>query len=279
MDKNGERNLIVFIEDGLEATLSVAIFHALAEKNIECIVLTEAKGKCLSLGYFDNANEFVDFEYCNNNQIPITRRQTGGGTVLLHEGQIFYQFIFSKKNKNLPFKMENVYKYFSNIILEVYKEIGLKVEYKPLADIVFKDKKISGQGAGDINNMLVFVGNILMDFDYTTMANVISYIKDKYSFEKLLREHITTLKIENINITKKQILDAFIKTLKKYFNTIEIMTIPKDILERARVIEKELTKEEVIKENTGKSHNTFKIKEGFFINPANLQQINHLFDN
>ncbi len=265
--------MIVFLVEDIKATTSVALFHALAKKKIECIVITEPSDTCISLGYFDNANRFLDFNYCKIHNIPIIRRYTGGGTVLLHKDQIFYQFVFSKSNKTIPFKMENVYKYFSNIVIDVYKNLGINVSYKPIADIVLNDKKISGQGAGDIENMLVFVGNILMDFDFDTMANVVSYIKDKESFKNMLREHITTIRKEGLNIGKNDIIKAFLDVLKKKFDKLETIPLPNEILELTKEIEKELTSWDVITEDTGKKHEAFKIKEDYFIDPITLRKI------
>lgn len=273
MGKDGERYLIVFVAPYLKATTSVALFHALAKKQIECIVITEPSDVCVSLGYFDNANRFLDFNYCKTHNIPIIRRYTGGGTVLLHPGQIFYQFIFSKSNKTIPFKMENVYKYFSNIVIEVYKSLGINAFYKPIADIVVNDKKISGQGAGDIENMLVFVGNLLMDFDFDMMANIVSYVKNKDMFKKILKEHITTIKLENINVAKEDIVNAFIDVLRTKFSNLEILYLPQDILDVAKILETELTSHDVITEDTGKEHKVFKIKENYFIDPNTLERV------
>ncbi|GAB6077674.1 hypothetical protein JCM8795_03600 [Hydrogenobaculum acidophilum] len=265
--------MIVFLVEDIKATTSVALFHALAKKQIECVVILEPSDVCVSLGYFDNANRFLDFNYCKTRNIPIIRRQTGGGTVLLHKGQIFYQFIFSKSNKTIPFKMENVYKYFSNIAIDVYKHLGINASYKPIADIVLNDKKISGQGAGDIENMLVFVGNILMDFDFDTMTNIVSCVRDKEGFRHILEKHITTIKKESLNISKNDITKAFLDVLKKNFGELEIAPLPNDILELAEVLEKELTSWDVITEDTGKKHETFKIKEDYFIDPITLRKI------
>jgi len=273
LGKDGKRYLIVFVVPYLKATTSVALFHALAKKQIECIVITEPSDTCVSLGYFDNANRFLDFNCCKTHNIPIIRRYTGGGTVLLHPGQVFYQFIFSKSNKTIPFKMEDVYKYFSNIIIEVYKSLGINAFYRAIADIVVNDKKISGQGAGDIENMLVFVGNILMDFDFDTMANIISYVKDKHRFKTILKEHITTIKDENINIAKEDVVNVFIDVLRSKFSNLEILSLPQDILDFAKSLEIELTSYDVITEDTGKEHKVFKIKENYFIDPNTLERV------
>jgi hypothetical protein len=121
--------------------------------------------------------------------------------------------------------------------------------------------------------MLVFVGNILMDFDFDMMANIISYVKDKKSFKELLEKNITTLRKEGLNLSKDSIVDAFIDVLKDRFGHIEISVLPKDIWDLSKKIEIELTSYDVITEDTGKEHKVFKIKENYFIDPKTLERV------
>lgn len=72
---------------------SMLIFHALSRMGIEALNVVSPKTPFISIGYFQDAKLEVDIEYCKKENLPIFRREVGGGTVYLDRNQIFYQVI------------------------------------------------------------------------------------------------------------------------------------------------------------------------------------------
>ena len=108
---------------------STTLFHAFARAGLYGLIIVEPDDTYLSLGYFDNLQQAVDLERAKTLNIPIIRREVGGGTVLLSRGQIFYQLVVPKSLA--PFKVEDAYKKFSQPVMETYRQLGIEVEYRP----------------------------------------------------------------------------------------------------------------------------------------------------
>jgi len=82
---------------------------------------------------------------------------------------------------------------------ETYRQMGIPADYKPVNDIITSEgRKISGNGAAEIGDYLILVGNIIMDFDYETMVRVLRVPDEKYrdKVHKSLRENLSTIKRE-----------------------------------------------------------------------------------
>ncbi|MFN3599601.1 MAG: biotin/lipoate A/B protein ligase family protein, partial [Aquificaceae bacterium] len=156
----------------LPCMLSTTLFHAMAQLGYEGLILCEPKDTYISLGYFDKAEDIIDIKRCRELGIGIIRRQIGGGAVLLAPGQVFYQLLLSKSK--VPFKIEEAYRKLSQPVIRAYKRLGIRVDYVPINDLVVRksQRKISGQGSGDIGKLFVFVGNILIRFDPDLMAEL-----------------------------------------------------------------------------------------------------------
>jgi lipoate---protein ligase len=250
---------------------STTLFHAFARAGLYGLILVEPDDTYLSLGYFDNLQQVVDLERAKALNIPIIRREVGGGTVLLSRGQVFYQLVVPK---NLaPFKVENAYQKFSQPVMETYRRLGIEVEYRPINDIITKGtkRKISGQGAGDIGKAFVFVGNILLKFDTHLMAELL-----KVPYKGLLRHLLD----DNISWVEREIggLPDFwdvAELLERAFSKILPLEgegeVPSEILNLADRLKEELTSEETLFEDTGRNHRFLKIREGVFLERESLK--------
>jgi lipoate-protein ligase A len=72
------------------------------------------------------------------------------------------------------------------------------VKYKPVNDLVVEHRKISGTGAGEIGDAIVFVGNLILDFDYEMMSRVLKIPDEKFrdKVKKTIEENLSTIKKE-----------------------------------------------------------------------------------
>jgi len=75
---------------------STTLFHAFARAGLYGLIIVEPDDTYLSLGYFDNLQQAVDLERAKTLNIPIIRREVGGGTVLLSRGKFFISWWFPK---------------------------------------------------------------------------------------------------------------------------------------------------------------------------------------
>ena len=78
-------------------------YHTLAYENIEALVLHSCNVPYVCLGLPHNPRDELDMEYCNRNNVPIFRREIGGGTVLLDRNQIFFHLILNRKHPLAPY--------------------------------------------------------------------------------------------------------------------------------------------------------------------------------
>ncbi len=252
----------------LPRMLSTTLFHAMAELGYEGLILCEPEDTYVSLGYFDRAYELIDLKKCKDLGIGIIRRQTGGGAVLLSPGQVFYQLILPKEI--VPFKVEDAYRKLSQPVIKAYARLGLEVEYKPINDLVVKSsqRKISGQGAGDIGKFFVFVGNVLLRFDPELMAELFN-LPNKYTREKVrqsLWENISWLERELCRtFSPKEVMEALLEEFSKDFNLEVCEEAPQDAIELAEKLREEMTSEETLLEDTGRRHDLIKIREGVYV--------------
>ncbi|ADC89729.1 biotin/lipoate A/B protein ligase [Thermocrinis albus DSM 14484] len=250
--------------------LPITLMHAMARLGYTGVILVEPEDLFLCLGYFDYLPQIVDLRECRNLKIPIIRREIGGGTVLLGPGQVFYQMVLEKRD--VPFKVEDAYKKLSSPVVRAYRRLGVDVEYRPINDIVVKgsQRKISGQGAGDVGKCFVFAGNILVDFNVDIMARLLAVVhKDKVR-EKLL-ENMSWLKRETgTDYTFEDIASLLVEEFSREWD-LEPTEVPQEALDLAHQLERELTSEETLWEETGRKHNVVKIREGVYIRSKEVQ--------
>lgn len=258
--------MLLFDLGKLPGQQSMLIFHALARMGIEALVIVSPQTPLVSIGYFQDAEQEVDLSYCRTRGIPFMRREVGGGATYLDENQIFYQLIWRKDNPRFPKAIRDIYPWFSEVPVETYRSFGIKAEYRAINDIVTKEgKKIAGEGGGDIGECLVFVGGILLDFNYLAMSRILKVPDEKFRDKvfKTMEENLTTMKRESGTIPSRDevvavLKERFEKKLGKFAQT----SLNSEILGRMKQLESWMTSEEFLHRKTPKIPKGVKIREG-----------------
>ena len=189
---------------------SQLIYHALPRLGRESLVLLSPTDPYVCIGYHQDLAREVDVEFCRDNSIPIFRREVGGGGVYLDNDQLFYQLVIHKDSPLAPQDKASFYRKFLQPPIDTYREIGIAAEYKPVNDIVTNNRKISGNGAGEIGDFLVLVGNLILDFNYDMMSRVLRVPDEKFRDKvyKSMRENLSTIKRELGSIPPRESLAA-----------------------------------------------------------------------
>jgi lipoate-protein ligase A len=178
---------------------SQLIYHALPRLGMEGLILLAPAEPYVCIGYHQDAEQEVDLAYCREQGIPVFRREVGGGAVYLDGRQLFYQLVIHKDNPLAPSDKGEFYRKFLAPVVQTYGDLGVEARYKPVNDIITTaGRKISGNGAAEIGDYAILVGNLIADFDYETMVRVLRVPDAKFRDKvfKSLRENLTTLRRE-----------------------------------------------------------------------------------
>jgi lipoate-protein ligase A len=245
---------------------SMLIFHTLARMGIEALVVVSPKTPLASIGYFQDAEQEVDLQYCKELGIPFMRREVGGGATYLDENQIFYQLIWKKDNPKFPKAIHDIFPWFSEAPVETYRTFGIQAEYRSINDIITKGgRKIAGEGGGNIGECMVFVGGILLDFDYQTMSKILRVPDEKFRDKvyKTMEENLTTMKKELGMIPSREEVVSVLKAkFEKMVGKLEPASLNSEILQKMKQIESWMTSEEFLFKKTPKIPKGVKIREG-----------------
>ena len=181
---------------------SQLLYHALPRLGREGLILLSPGSPYVCIGYHQDANQEVDVDYCREHGIPVFRREVGGGAVYLDGAQLFWQLIIHKDNPLVPAGKDAFYYKFLQPGIEAYRALGIPAEYKPVNDIVANRRKVSGTGVGEIEGYIIFVGNLIVDFDYEMMARVLKVPDEKF------RDKVYKTIYENLSTIKREIEDV-----------------------------------------------------------------------
>jgi lipoate-protein ligase A len=177
---------------------SQLLYHAQPRLGREGLNLLSPGSPYVCIGYFQDVDHEVDVEFCRQQNVPIFRREVGGGAVYLDGEQLFFQLVIHRDNPLVPAGKEAFYRKFLQAPIESYRALGAPAEYKPVNDIVANGRKVSGTGVAEIGEYIVFVGNLIVDFDYEMMARVLKVPDEKFRDKvyKTIYENLSTVKRE-----------------------------------------------------------------------------------
>ncbi|HOP29661.1 MAG TPA: lipoate--protein ligase family protein [Spirochaetota bacterium] len=173
----------------------------------------------VTIGYFQKLDDSVNLEYCHKNGISVTRRVTGGGTVLHHK-ELTYSFTLPVKKKIVPESVEDSFRYIIAPLIDSIKSLSLDAEYRPVNDIIINNKKISGSAQVRKKGILQQHGTLLIDIDKQLLYSAIKINVDKLKSKgfKTPADSITSLCGELNNKADDEFTDDLIVKLISSFS-------------------------------------------------------------
>jgi len=222
---------------------SQLIYHALPRVEVEGIIILAPSTPYVCIGYHQNLEQEVDLEYCATNNIPVFRREVGGGAVFLDGNQIFYQIVLHKDNPLTQGDKTEFYKRLLEPVTMTYGDLGIPTKFRPVNDVItLEGRKISGTGAADIGDYRILVGNLIADFDYQTMTRVLRVPDEKFRDKvfKSMTENLTTIKREIGSIPSwDEMVQPLIYNYEKVLGKLNPSDLPVKVQKQIDVIKPE----------------------------------------
>lgn len=186
--------------DGFTMTsLYEAVAKAQEKNNFEnTLILNHPTEPFVNVGFHQIVEKEVDLNFVQQEKFPIIRRSIGGGTILDGPWEQDYFFIVRKKSQECPVDIKDFYRKYLSIVASTLRGFGVKAEYRPINDIVARDRKISGNGGVSIGESMVLAGDILLDLPTELMTRVLKVPDEKFrdKLQKSLSEWMTSLRQE-----------------------------------------------------------------------------------
>ncbi len=178
---------------------------------------------CVSLGR-NQTEEHINKVYCEENNIDIVRRVTGGRG-LLHDDEVTYSFVCPCSFLDGGESIIKSYKEISSALMEGLKCLGIESELgnkkqrsasfdycmslSTGADLCHNGQKLIGSAQYRHQNYILQHGSILFSYKKDVIEKIFN--------EKTPENTITCIKEINANLTRKDIVEAMKKGFKEYF--------------------------------------------------------------
>lgn len=130
------------------------------------------------VGKHQNAIREINYPWTEQNNIPVIRRITGGGTVYHGPGNINFSFIFHGNPENLV-----DFRDFIRPVIKFLRKMGVPAEFREKSNIVANGKKISGNSAHVFKGKVLYHGTLLynarMDRLKQALRRPVGYYNDR----------------------------------------------------------------------------------------------------
>ena len=151
---------------------------------------------CALVGRFQSIENELNLSYCANNKIPINRRPTGGGAIIMGEDQLGVALAIPGKADETYAHVRERMAQFSQGIISGLATLGIHVEFRRKNDLEVNGKKIAGLGLHKTDTGgLLFHASLLVGLDVPYMLNVL-----KIPFEKITDKEISAVSERTTNV-------------------------------------------------------------------------------
>jgi lipoate-protein ligase A len=179
----------------------------------EALHIWESPRYSVVLGHSGKAEKEVDLAACQHDGIPVVRRSSGGGTVLIGPGCLNYALLLSLEARP---QLHDVRRSFCLLLSSLATTLNLQV--RGLSDLAQGDRKVSGNAQRRTRHTLLHHGTLLNNFD---LALIGRYLREPIRQPDYRRSRTHEAFLQNLHFDpselKNRVISAFRETLSSSF--------------------------------------------------------------
>lgn len=141
------------------------------------------------VGKNQNTLSEINLEYVKENNIPVVRRQSGGGAVFHDLGNINFTFITKNNNSFSDFKK------FTTPIIDLLKTLDINAEFSGRNDLLIDGKKFSGNAQYNYQDKVMHHGTLLFSSQINDLSNALKVKPIKFEGKgvKSVKSRVTNI--------------------------------------------------------------------------------------
>ncbi len=181
-------------DDGVSASFGLAADECLAHRvgtgaSQPTLRLYTYHSHCALVGRFQNIDNEINRAYCEANGIPLNRRPTGGGAIIMGQDQLGIALCIPVREEDSYRRAREMMVHFSAGIISGLEPLGIQAAFWGKNDIEIHHRKVAGLGVYRApEGGLLFHASLLVDLDIALMLHVL-----KTPFEKITDKAIATV--------------------------------------------------------------------------------------
>lgn len=179
-----------------------------------CCLMNTGSKPAIVLGISGKPEILINKTVFEQNPLPVIRRFSGGGTVLIGEETLFVTFICNSEELNVSPLPQDVFRWSEGIYKSVFENLDFRLQEN---DYVIGDKKFGGNAQYLRNNRWLHHTSFLFDYDAHQMK--VLNLPEKVPAYRQNRNHSDFLCTLNQYFSSKNSLKEKIETsLNKHFD-------------------------------------------------------------
>lgn len=215
-------NWRLITDDNVSASFGLAADETLARRvgmkqSQPTLRLYTYRSHCALVGRFQNVENEICIEYCRANGIPINRRPTGGGAIIMGADQLGVALTISGRGEDNYAQAREMMGNFSEGLVHGLNQLGIEAKFRRKNDIEVNGKKLVGLGVyRATSGGLLFHASLLVDLDIELMLRVLNTPFEKISDKEIdtVAGRITTVRREtganlSVDEVRRVIADGF----------------------------------------------------------------------
>lgn len=191
-------------DDAVTAAFGLAADEAVARRqgtgaSPPTLRLYTYRPHCALVGRFQRLASEIDLAACERLGVEVNRRPTGGGAIIMGEGQLGIAIMTEAAGARSYDRTSELFRHFSAAITRALGGLGIEAEYRRKNDVEVGRRKIAGLGiAFDPAGGLLFHASLLVDLDIAFMLSVLRTPFAKISDKEIatVAERMTTVRRE-----------------------------------------------------------------------------------
>ena len=164
--------------------LDEALLEECAEGGPEVLRVWESPVCFIVLGLSGRAEREVDLEACHRDGMPVLRRISGGGTVLLGPGCLNYTLILKKDRDPALAKVESSHDYILSKLTAGLRRFHPDLRHEGISDMAVGGQKVSGNAQRRIRGAVLLHGTLLYRFDFSPVETYLRFPERRPAYRR-----------------------------------------------------------------------------------------------
>ena len=167
----------------------------------------ESPTPAVVLGRSSRIHSEVNFVRCQELEVPVVRRSSGGGTVVIGPGCLMYSIVLHGESDGGLVPVKETHDFVLGQLSSAFCRAGYPVAQAGISDLVTDEsvlRKVSGNSMKCRRRSLLYHGTILYDFDLSLIANLLQHPPRRPAYRQQ-RAHLDF--VTNINVRREAVVD------------------------------------------------------------------------